>query len=513
MSYSHYERLSAMDAMFLQIEDHNSHMHIGSVAIFEAGPLRTKSGGIDIGMIRTHAESSLSKSPRFRQKLAYIPGLGHPVWVDDPQFNLSYHVRHTCLPAPGDERMLKRLAGRIMSQQLDRGKPLWESWFVEGVGRDRFAVITKLHHCLADGISGVDLASSLLGTNPSYSVKTPKKWSPRPAPSGSRLFVDEVRRRITTPLSVLSSSSASLWESAAELRDAALGLTEVFGDENPTASETPFDADLGPHRRFDWTRFDLDAVKDVKNRLGGTLNDVVLAVVSGALRHYLSERGITVDDLNFRVVVPVSVRSRTKAASPGNQVSMMMVRLPLEEANSVESLHKITKQTKQLKEGHQPQVARLIARVADAAFPELTGAITRAGLSTHTTNMVVTNVPGPPVEVFLLGAKQLAAYPVVPLVADQALGIALLSYAGGLHWGFNSDWDALSDLHDLVEATDSEFEKLQSLARSLSTIKEEKAKGRKQPRREAQKRKAPASKKSRKAPVRGRKTKKARARP
>ena len=189
MVYSHYERLSAMDAVFLEIEDHNSHMHIGSVALFDARPLRGAAGGLDIELIHGHIEGALAKHIRFRQRLAYVPGLGRPVWVDDARFNPNYHIRHTCLPAPGDERLLKRLAGRIMSQQLDRGKPLWETWFVEGVEGDRFAVITKLHHCLADGISGVDLASSLLGSDPKFRPRKAKgvDASPRtrrPTPPG-----------------------------------------------------------------------------------------------------------------------------------------------------------------------------------------------------------------------------------------------------------------------------------------------------------------------------------------
>ncbi len=492
MAYSHYERLSAMDALFLEIEDHNSHMHIGSVAVFDTGPLRTAAGGIDIDSIRVHLEGATAKHVRFRQRLQYVPGLGRPVWVDDARFNLAYHVRHTCLPAPGDERILKRLAGRIMSQQLDRGKPLWEAWFVEGVEGDRFAVITKLHHCLADGISGVDLTSSMVGADPKYRAKKPKTWTPRPAPSGGRLLADEVRRRAGAPLALLTQGEQGLWRDVDDLRNAARGLLETFGgNDGGAASETIFDADLGPHRRFDWSRFEMADVKLVKDRLGGKVNDVVLAAVAGGLRKFFRQRNMVLDDLNFRVMVPVSVRSDDERGSLGNRVSMMLVRLPLDLTDPVERFHRIADETSQRKSGHQRDVSELLARAADAVLPELTGPLARLGMRSHAANLVVTNVPGPPMPVYLLGARQLEVYPVVPLAAGQALGIALLSYADGLFWGFNSDWDALPDLHDLVDAVSAEFDVLYAAAEAIP--------GAAAPRRRGARKSAPSRKKSRKA--------------
>jgi len=466
MTYCHYERLSAMDALFLDLEDHNSHMHIGSVSLFEAKSLRSAAGGIDIERVSRHLEATLLKHPRFRQRLAYVPGLGRPVWIDDTKFNLHYHVRHTCLPAPGDERMLKRLAGRVMSQQLDRGKPLWETWVVEGVAGDRFALITKLHHCLADGMSGVDLAASMLSPDPDAEDDKPKSWIPRPAPSSTRLLADELRRRATAPLALISGSGGGIGAIAGDVKDAALGLVETFDGGSGAASETPFDTDLGPHRRFDWLRMELDDVKVVRDRLCGTLNDVVLAVAAGALRRFLRDRGVAVDTLTFRVMVPVSVRSRGERGALGNRVAMMMVRLPLDERDPVERLRKICTETSERKSGHQSAATQLFARMADALVPELTGPLARLGLRTHAANLVITNVPGPPIPVYLLGARLVESFPVVPLATGQALGIALLTYAGGLHWGFNSDWDAMPDLHDLVDGTAAEFARLLDAARA-----------------------------------------------
>jgi WS/DGAT/MGAT family acyltransferase len=465
MTYCHYERLSAMDALFLDLEDQNSHMHIGSVALFAAKPLHNAAGGVDIERVSRHLEATLLHHPRFRQRLAYVPGLGRPVWIDDTTFNLHYHVRHTCLPAPGDERLLKRLAGRVMSQQLDRGKPLWELWLVEGVAGDRFAVITKLHHCLADGLSGVDLAASMLSLEPDTTHDRPRSWIPRPAPSRARLLADELRRRATAPLALVGRSGGSIGDLAGDVKDAALGLVETFDGGAGPASETPFDTDLGPHRRFDWVRMDLDDVKLVRDRLCGTLNDVVLAVAAGALRRFLRDRGMAVESLTFRVMVPVNVRRPNQRGTLGNRVAMMMVRLPLGERDPVERLRAICSETTERKGGHQSAAAQLFARVADAILPELTGPLARLGLRSHPANLVITNVPGPSMPVYLLGARQLEAYPVVPLATGQALGIALLTYAGGLHWGFNSDWDALPDLHDLAEGTVAEFGRLVAAAR------------------------------------------------
>src|SRR5215471_3593041 len=183
MTYSHYDRLTALDASFLGLEDANVHMHVGSIGLFEMGPLKSRHGGLDMERVWAMSDANLGHHPRFRQKLAFVPVLGNPVWVDDERFNLNYHVRHTALPPPGDERQLKRLVGRIMSQQLDRGKPLWELWFVEGLEGNRFAVVTKVHHCMIDGVSGVDLMAAMMGPDPAAAVATPPRWLPRPTPA------------------------------------------------------------------------------------------------------------------------------------------------------------------------------------------------------------------------------------------------------------------------------------------------------------------------------------------
>jgi diacylglycerol O-acyltransferase len=467
MAYHHYERLTALDNTFLAIENQNIHMHVGSVGIFDARPVTLRGGGIDIDGIRALSGSALHRHPRFRQKLAYIPAFDHPVWVDDDRFNLDYHIRHTSLPLPGDTRRLKRLTGRIMSQKLDRGRPLWEMWFVDGVEGNRFAVITKVHHCMIDGISGVDLMSSLMSVDAKTETAPARRWIPRPAPSGAELLRDEIWRRASLPFSL----AGQAWQAArapgraiASLRDALQGIGEAVGAGIAPASQTPLNPEVGPHRRFDWARFDLAAVKRVKNRLGGTVNDVVLACVSGAVRRFLQGRGVGVRNLDFRSMVPVSIRTSAERGTLGNRVSFLVAHLPLAERDPRQRLRRVIEETQKLKESKQVRGAELIEEISDWTFDSLFVQYARLAAATLSYNMVVTNVPGPPFPVYLHGARMLETYPLVPLFVNQALGIALFSYDGALYWGFNADWDALPDLHDLVEALEAEFGDLQRAA-------------------------------------------------
>jgi WS/DGAT/MGAT family acyltransferase len=462
MAQSHYDRLSALDASFLEIEDHNCHMHIGSVGLYDAAPLTRPEGGLDIERISTFLERQMHKSERFRQKLATIPRLDHPVWIDDHTFNIHYHVRHTALPAPGDMRLLKRLAGRIMSQQLDRGKPLWETWFVEGVEGDRFAVISKVHHCLADGIGGTDLVTSAMGTSPDYVPEPGPPWQPRPAPSQTRLLVDELSRRAALPLDVARAGMRALSEPTAaldSLRDTATDLSQAAAAGFGSASETPLNQPIGPHRRFDWNGIDLAKVKEIRKRMDVKVNDVVLAVVSGAVRDFLDSRGVALEGLDFRAMVPVSVRNEDERGTAGNRVSSIIVPLPVDELDPLKRLRRVAEITRELKASGQSRGMQAISELMEFSGT-LTQRLARAARESNAANLVVTNVPGPPVPIYMLGARLLEAYPLVPLAGHQALGVALFSYAGGLYWGFNADWDRVPDLHDFALSIGSHFEAL-----------------------------------------------------
>ena len=276
MPYSHADRLTALDASFLELEGPSVHMHVGSVGLFGPGPLVGEDGGLDFERICELAEANLRRAPRFRQKLSQVPLSGHPVWVDDERFNLLYHLRHTSLPVPGDERRLKRLAGRIMSQKLDRTKPMWELWFVEGLADGGFAVISKVHHCLVDGISGVDLLSAFMGPDPDYRPEPAEyRWLPRPAPGPLNLLGNELSRRVGLPMRLMRRASRAAQEPGRNARTAAhaaSGFAESLSASFKPASETPFNVPIGPHRRFDWTRFDLGVVREVKEKIGGTIH-------------------------------------------------------------------------------------------------------------------------------------------------------------------------------------------------------------------------------------------------
>ena len=468
MAYTHYDRLTALDLSFLEYEaqDPAVHMHVGAVALFQPGPLATEEGGIAIDRIRAGVEASLAESPRFRQKLAKIPVIDSPVWIDDERFNLHYHVRHTALPRPGSLRQLKRLVGRIFSQKLDRSKPLWEFWFVEGLEDGRFALIAKAHHAMVDGISGFDLLARMMRLDPDPTIEPARRWIPRPPPPAAKLLADEAARRASLPLELAGAGARALASPAAsleKLRDASGALYEALTANLRPATSTPLNAEIGPYRRFDWTRLDLAAVKEVKQRLGGTVNDVVLACVAGAVRRFLLARSVDLSDLTFRAMLPVSVRPEGERRGEGNRVVSLIAELPVAEPDPRTRLARVVETTQKLKRSRQAHGIEIFEEIADRTFQGLFVSIGRLTALQTTYNMVVTNVPGPQTPVWLLGAKMEEIYPLVPIFVSQALGIALFSYDGALCWGFNADWDSVPDLHDIAGWVDEEFEGLRKV--------------------------------------------------
>jgi diacylglycerol O-acyltransferase / wax synthase len=459
-----HERLSGQDLSFLAIEDGRAHMHVGVVSLFEAGPLRLADGGIDFERIESLVSSHLHRVPRLRQKLAWVRGFGQPVWIDDPDFNLHYHLRHTALPPPGDIRQLKRLVGRIMSQELDRGKPLWEHWFVDGVEGDRFALISKVHHCLADGIAGLAIIGTLVDPDPDLQPAPPEPWSPRPAPTDAALVVEEIRYRSALPVEFIGaqlrrarSISPGSIPSWAALRQ--LAETSLVG------TPTPLNVPIGPHRRFDWIELPFDEVHDVAVVAGGTINDVALALTSSALRAFLGGRGTDVDTLEMSAMVPVNTRGRTTTSTMGNSVSDLIVPLPTAEADPWTRLERVVEVTRRMKASNQPSIVDEMSHLIELVPRPLLGPVLRRGSQSTAANLAVSNIPGPRVPLYLLGARQLEMYPVLPLIGNQTLGIAMMSHEHGLGWGIIADWDALPDLHDLVEFVGASHEELTKLAR------------------------------------------------
>ncbi len=456
-----YERLSAQDNTFLLGETETAHMHIGGVSVFELGNLATEGGGVDFLSIHRAIEGLLHRIPRYRQRLHWTPLTGNPVWEDDPNFSLDFHLRHTALPRPGGDEQLRRLASRIMAQQLDRERPLWEMWIVEGLSEDRFAMITKIHHCMIDGASGVDLAMILMNTEPAKEISEPAPYVPRPAPSNVELLRDETMRRLSLPIRALQGARAFRRESpdlGAEIRLRARAVGELLGQALSPPSETPINGPLGPHRRFDWLCLPLDDVKAVRKAAGCTINDVVLNTASGAFREYLQLRNVDPAELKFVASTPVSMRKEGDPQKMGNRVSAWQVQLPLDQEDPKSRLRTIHELTEGLKNSQSALGVDLMMKVAEWTPPVLLSLGARAAGAA--TNTIITNVPGPQFPLYMLGARMLNMFPMAPLLDNMGIAIALFSYNGRINWGFIADYRLMPDLpvfRDLIEKSFVEF--------------------------------------------------------
>jgi len=472
MTEFHYEPLSYLDGSFLALENANSHMHVTAVALFDAAPLKADDGGIDIDRIRAHIRSKLQYIPRYRQKLEWVPYDRRPVWVDDQHFDFDYHVRHTSLPKPGSDDQLRELAGRVVSTKLDRAKPLWELWVVEGLSNDRWAIIAKIHHCMIDGMSGVDLTTILLNVVPDSEIEDEPDWTPRPAPTPTQLAVAEAARftrRVIdglTNLGEMVKDGKSISDRAVDKSAAALSSLKS-GWLTPSA-KTPLNPDIGPNRRFNWTDMDLADVKGIKDALGGSVNDVVLATTAGAVRHFLiEERGYDPSEAEFRAMNPVSTRSRSQQGQMGNQVAMWLVDLPIGERDPAVRYKAIKDSTTNLKKTNQAMGAATLVELSSGTPVTLLSLASRlAGPRIRPFNMTVTNIPGPQFPMYLLESQMLANYPMVPLWAQHGIGVALFSYNGRLLWGVQADYDTLPDSDRFVAALHTSFQELRHLAQA-----------------------------------------------
>ena len=375
-------------------------------------------------------------------------------------------MRHTALPRPGTREQLQQLIGRIGSQALDRARPLWELWVIEGLeGGERFALISKVHHCMADGVSGAELMTVLMSLSPSDESGPVVDYVPRPVPSSFELRRDDLLDLVGGPLQAMQSVRGLLDAGRrSQLGQALRGVVDLVASGIVPASETPLNQAIGPHRRFDYFSQELSRVKEVKDKLGGTLNDVVLATVAGGVRAFLKRRRVDVSRLDFRVATPVSVRSSVDQEALGNRVSAWIFPLPLAQADPVKRLASIRATTKRLKESNQALGADLLSAVTEWTGTTLLSLGTRLQVVGRTHNLVVTNVPGPQLPLYLLGAPLHEAYPIGPLFQQQALIVALFSYAGRLFWGLNADASRVPDLADLRRDLEASFRELAEAA-------------------------------------------------
>jgi diacylglycerol O-acyltransferase / wax synthase len=464
MAVRHLDRLSAIDASFLHQEGPESHMHIGALVLAE-GPAPKFTEFLDLIRSRLHLV------PRYRQRLHFPPAAsGRPLWADDADFNIEYHVRHTALPAPGSVEQLQNLCARIFSQQLDRSKPLWELWLMEGLDDGRFGLLTKAHHAMIDGIAGVDLGTVMfdLGREPTQIDDDLDPWEPHSEPTPVDLLSAGVKGFFRAGAEVTAQALGAVAKPERAIEDARVSLEGVgeivWAALNP-APASPLNVEIGPHRRFVGIESSLQDFKEVKNAFGGTVNDVVLAVVAGALREWLHSRGVRTEGLELRALVPVSVRTDEQRGSAGNRLAAMRGPLPVYVDDPVERLGVVRAAMDDLKESKQAVGAEVLASVQSFAPPNVLAQSSRLNFSTRLFNMLVTNIPGPQFPLYVLGREMTTVFPIAFLPKDHALALAIMSYNGQMNFGLIGDYDAMPDLEFVGESINSSLAELLTLAR------------------------------------------------
>ncbi len=465
------DRMSLLDAAFLDVEDGVTHMHIGSLARFE-GPAPRFPALVEL------MERKLPRLPRYRQRVRFVPGgVSRPVWVDDPHFNLRYHVRHTALPPPGLGDDVRNLMGRLMSQPLDRERPLWEAWVVEGFDDGSWAIISKVHHCMVDGISGTDLMAVMLDDEPDAELPPRQAWEPEPEPSTAKVLREAFVDLAATPAQQVQ-AAASLLRDPRKLVDVAKNTVSgisSYGRHTTSTKPLSIEGDIGPHRSWDQTSVDLDDIKKIRESLGGTVNDVLLALATAGFRELLLARGDEIDEARLHTLVPVSVRA-SNDFSPNNQVTAIIADLPVHLADSKTRFDAIRAQMAEVKASHQAEAgAFLLSTLSGLAPPLLVSAALRGGaallrqLPQYRVNTVTTNVPGPRRPLYALGRELLEYIPFVPLSQGVRVGVAMLSYNGQVAFGVTGDWDSVPDLDPMITGIDAEARKLLRLSAKRSS--------------------------------------------
>jgi WS/DGAT/MGAT family acyltransferase len=437
-------------------------MHVGAILVFEGPPPKYTD-------LVEHVRSRLALVPRFRQKLVTPPlEMGRPLWTDDVNFNLAYHIRHTALPEPGGEAQLKRLAGRVFSQQLDRSKPLWEMWLVQGLERDRFAILTKTHHAMVDGISGVDIGTVLFDFEAvPEPIEIEDDWVPQKPPGTTELVARGVADAVATPVHLAERAIDAVRhpESAARKAVEALeGISEIASAFADPAPDVPLNQPIGPHRRYVWTRSELGTFKRIKDALGGTVNDVVLAAVTGSLRSWLHGRGVRTEGLELRALVPVSIRTEDERGNLGNRIALMRGPLPVYVEDPVRRLRTISEEMAGLKRSKQALGAEVISRFNDFAPPTLLAQASRINFSTRLFNTIVTNVPGPQLPLYVLGRELEEVFPIAFLPENHALAIAIMSYNGKVGFGLLADYDSMEDIESIGSGITDSLAELEAAA-------------------------------------------------
>ena len=455
-------RLSALDVSFLYMETPTTPMHVGGVCVLEP-----PAAGFDYDRLVELISQRIGLVPRYRQKVKGVPGrIANPVWVDDEDFDVTYHVRRSALPKPGTRAQLKDLVARLQSRPLDRNRPLWEIYLVEGLQGGQVGIITKTHHAMVDGVSAVDIGTVILDVEPTPREVPEDDWEPRKEPGVVSLVSGAVLELATRPTAVLETAKAAVTDvkaTAEKVVGVAGGVLSQARLLARQAPDTPLNVEIGEQRRFGMADSALADYKRVREAHGGTINDVVLATVSGALRTWLLTRGEKVTPTTVvRAMVPVSVRADAEKGELGNRVSSYFVDLPVGEGSAVMRLHQVSFAMRGHKESGAAVGADALVALTGFAPPTIhaLGARTASVMTRRLFNLVVTNVPGPQFPLYAAGARMLSMYPVVPLAKNQAVAIGLTSYDGGVYYGLNADRDAMPDIDVMAACIEESLSEL-----------------------------------------------------
>lgn len=474
MTRRHLDRLTSTDASFLQRETASAHMHIGGLLLFE-GPAPA------LGALRNHVRRRLHLVPRYRQKLVFPPrGGGRPLWIDDHEFELEWHVRQASLPAPGDEDLLTELAASIASRPLDRRRPLWELWLVDGIRPatgatvERFAMVAKHHHALVDGISGVDLATVLLDLTPEPprpDTTGLRPWRAQRPPDSLELLCAGVRDGMRAAISLTTLTARALAtprRSATALSEAGTGLSALLAELGRPAPRTPLNVPIGPQRRLRVVSQRLDDYRAIKSSAGVSVNDVVLTVVAGAAGEWLRSRAYDTDGLELRALVPVSLRAAEERGTLGNRLALMRGPLPVGITDPVRRLRTVSRAMDGLKRSKQAVGAAALAAMSDRLPPAVLAQASRLQFSPWLFNLLVTNVPGPQVPLYIMGKRLTDLIPVAFLPAGHALAVAVMSYDGRIAYGLLGDHASLPDMDVLAGGIDQSLAQLYDAVGALA---------------------------------------------
>lgn len=459
------QRLSGLDASFLSLETPSSHMHVASLGIFDPTDV---TGGISIDSVIEIYARRLHLAPPFRRRLAEVPfGLHHPIWIEDPDFDIHRHVRHTAIPQPGDLRQLSNLVSRLVAQPLDRSRPLWEIWLIEGLEGGHVGLLSKVHHAAIDGASGNELIVALLDLSPTVEVHEPtEEWTADRVPTPVELLGYAANSLIREPVRIARSLARTAGAALAVRRQGQETDSDHLAPAPFSAPRTSFNTALTPARSYAFASLDLPTVKAVKTKAGTTVNDVVLALCSGALRKYLDDRHEVLDS-SLIAMVPMSVRTDDEKNTGGNKVSMMLTSLASDVDDAAERLAIIAETMRNSKEQQKAIGADTLQQWTEYAAPAVLGSAARLysrlkGANHHRPlfNVTVSNVPGPPFPLYSAGARLVANYPVGPIIEGTGLNMTVMSYLDQLDFGLLACPDVFDDVWTLAHALDFALDEL-----------------------------------------------------